>query len=129
MHRELDRDFEHVLAEQRHPGGAVRLLEMTAGRQRRAAIEYADVVEPEEPAFEDVLAVAILAIHPPREVEQQRMKGALQPLDVAAAAARGRLEAVREDRRPRVHRRIDVAEVPFVRRQLTVRMQVVARAA
>ena len=30
--RQLDGDLEHVLAEQRHPGGAVGLLEVAAGR-------------------------------------------------------------------------------------------------
>ena len=78
MHRQLDGDLEHVLAEERHPGRAVGLLEVAAGRQRRAAIEDADVVEPEEAALEDVVAGAILAIDPPGEVEQQLVEGALR---------------------------------------------------
>ena len=41
----------------RHPARAVRLLEVPAGRQRRAAIEDADVVEAEEAALEDVHAL------------------------------------------------------------------------
>ena len=54
VHRELDGDLEHVLAEQRHPGRAVGLLQVAAGRQRRAAVEHADVVEAEEAALEHV---------------------------------------------------------------------------
>ena len=88
LERQLDRDLEHVLAEQRHPGGAVRLLEVAAGRQRRAAIEDADVVEPEESALEQVAAAAVLAIHPPGEVQQQLVEDALEPVDVAVAAVR-----------------------------------------
>ena len=88
MRRELDADLEHVLAEQRHPGGAVGLLEVAAGRQRRAAVEDADVVEAEEAALEDVLAEAVLAVDPPGEVQQQLAEGALQEVDVAAAAQR-----------------------------------------
>ena len=47
-------DLQHVLAVERHPRGAVGLLERAAGRQRRAAIEDADVVEAEKAAVEDV---------------------------------------------------------------------------
>ena len=53
VRRELEGDLEHVLAEQRHPGRAVGLLQMAAGRQRRAAVEDADIVEPEKAAFEE----------------------------------------------------------------------------
>ena len=52
--------LEHVLAEERHPGRAVRLLEVAAGRQRGAAVEHADVVEAEEPALEHVPPVGSL---------------------------------------------------------------------
>ena len=85
---ELDGDLEHVLAEERHPRGAVGLLEVAAGRQRRAAVEDADVVEPEEAALEDVLAEAVLAVHPPGEVQQQLVEGALEEVEVALAAQR-----------------------------------------
>ncbi len=51
---QLERDLEHVLAEERHPGRAVGLLQVAARGQRRAAVEHADVVEPEEAALEHV---------------------------------------------------------------------------
>ena len=47
--RQLDADFEHVLTEQRHPGRPVGLFEIAPGRQRRAAVEDADVVEARKP--------------------------------------------------------------------------------
>src|SRR4030095_17195763 len=47
VQRQLDTDFEHVEAEERHPCSAVRLLQAAAGRQGRAAIEYADRVQAE----------------------------------------------------------------------------------
>ena len=118
---QLDRDLEHVLAEHRHPRGAVGLLEMSAGRQLGAAIEDADVVEAEETALEHALPEPILAIDPPREIDQELAERALQELDVAFAAHR-LLGAILIERRPRVHRRVDVAEVPLVGRQLSVRM-------
>jgi hypothetical protein len=52
------------------------------------------------------------------------VEGALEPFDVALAAP-GLLQAVREDGGPGVHRRVDVPEVPLVRRQLPARVQVI----
>ena len=122
-HRQLDGDLQHVLAEQRHPGGAVGLLEVAAGRQRRAAVEDADVVEAQEAPLEDVPARAVLAVDPPGEVQQQLLEAALEPLPVPLAALR-RFEAVGEDGRPGVDRRVDVAEVPLVGRDLAVGVHV-----
>ena len=116
---EFDRDLEHVLTEHRHPRSSVGLLEVAARRQFGAAIEDADVVEAEESAFEHALAKAILAIHPPREVDHELAEGALEELEVTFAAHR-LLHAVLKDRRPRMHRRVDVAEVPLVGGYLTV---------
>ena len=76
--RELHGDGEQVERIHRHPARAVRLLEVTAGRQRRAAIEHADVVEAQEAALEDVLALGVLAIHPPGEVQEQLVEDALE---------------------------------------------------
>ena len=120
---QLDGDAEHALGEERHPRRAVGLLEVAAGRQRRAAVEDADVVEAEEAALEHVAPGRVLAVDPPREVDEQLLEGALQPGDVALAAL-FELGLVDEQRRPGVHRRVDVAEVPLVRRQLAARVQV-----
>src|SRR2546430_17457225 len=49
--RQLGGDLEHVLAEERHPGGAVGLFQVTAGRQGRAAVEHTDVVHAHETAL------------------------------------------------------------------------------
>ena len=75
MGGEFHGEFQHVLAEEGHPGRAVRLLQVAAGGQRGAAVEDADVVEAEEAALEDVLAEAVLAVHPPGEVQQQLVEG------------------------------------------------------
>ena len=53
---EDQRHLEHALAVERHPRRPVRLLERPARRQLRAAVEDADVVEPEEAAGEHVAA-------------------------------------------------------------------------
>ena len=69
----------------RHPGGAVGLLDVAAGGQRLAAIEDADVVQAEKAAFENIVALRVLAIHPPGEVHQQLVKRGLQKLDSPAS--------------------------------------------
>src|SRR5215831_16920184 len=75
---DLNRELDHVLAEQCHPGCAVGLLEVAARGERGAAVEYADVVEPQETALEDALAGPILAVDPPVEIELELEEGALE---------------------------------------------------
>ena len=91
--------FERV---HRHPGGAVGLVDVAAGRQRLRAVEDADVVEPEKAALEDVAAVGVLAVHPPGEIQHQLVEDAFEE---GAVAARRRVCALvdleRRARRPR----------------------------
>jgi hypothetical protein len=53
---------------------------VSPGGQRGAAVEDADVVEPEEAPLEDVLAETVLAVDPPGEVQEQLLEAALEPL-------------------------------------------------
>ena len=123
-HRQLDGDLQHVVGEQGHPGGPVCLLQVAAGGQGRTAVEQADVVEAQEPSLEDVAPGPVLAVHPPGEVQEELLEGALQPPEVALAFLR-LLQTVGEDRGPGMHRRIDVAEIPLVGGNLAVRVHVV----
>ena len=113
---QLGGDLEHPLAVERHPRRAVGLLERAAAGQRRRAIEDADVVQAEEAALEQVAVVGVLAVDPPGEVGQQAVEHAGQELAVALAPDLG-LAFVDVQRRPGGHRRVDVAEVPLVRRE------------
>ena len=121
--RQLHADFEHVLTEQRHPGRPVGLFEIAPGRQRRAAVEDANVVEAQEAALEEVLAEPVLAVCPPREIQRELGEDAREELQIRVAAER-LLRPMQEDRGPGVHRRVDVAEVPLVGGHLSGRMQV-----
>ena len=120
---QLDGDAEHRLGVERHPRSAVRLLEAATGRQRGAAVEHADVVEAQEATFEDIAAGRVLAVDPPREVDEQLLERALQPGDVTRAPLL-QLGLVHQQRRPGVHRRVDVAEVPLIGGKLPVRVEV-----
>ena len=88
VRRELEGDLEHVLGVEGHPRGAVGLLQIAAGRQRRAAVEDADIVEPEKPPFEEVPAEAVFAVHPPAEVRGELAEDPLQEFEVGLAAQR-----------------------------------------
>src|SRR5678815_2640344 len=96
---------------------------MAAGRQWRASIKDADVVEPEEAALKDVHPVGVFAIDPPSEIQQQLLEDSLEE-DSVACSTPLLLDLVNAPRRPGVNRWINVAEGPLISRQLTVRMHV-----
>ena len=123
MGGELDRELQHVLAEEGHPRRAVRLLEVAAGGQRGAAVEDADVVQAEKAALEHVLAEAVLAVDPPGEVQQELVEGRPEEVQVRLAA-QGLLGAIEEQRRKGVDGRVHVAEVPLVGGHLAVGVEV-----
>jgi hypothetical protein len=58
---------------------------VAASGQRGAAIKDTDVIETEETALENVPAETVLAIHPPREVQQQFVKRGLEKIQIRLA--------------------------------------------
>src|SRR5262249_40826936 len=86
---------------------------MTPRRKRRAAVEHRDVVQTQESALEDVAAVHILAIDPPREIQHEVIERAAQEIDVPVALST-LLHQIIEHRGERMYRRIHVAEIPPV---------------
>src|SRR4029453_3688616 len=99
---------------------------MAPGRERRAAVEHTDVVEPEETTFEHVSTGGILAVEPPREVDEELLERALQPGDVTGAALL-HFRLVHEKRGVGVHRRVHVAEVPLIGGEASPRVWVGGR--
>src|SRR5205814_10613763 len=120
--RQLHGDLSHVLTEKRYPGSAVSLLEMAAGRQRRAAVENTDIIQPQESALEEILAEPVFAVDPPTEIQHQLGKRPLEEIKIALPLQR-LIRPVQEDRGPGMHRRIDITEVPLVGWHLTGRME------
>ena len=115
--------FRHVLTEERHPRRAVRLLQVAAGGKGGAAVKDADVVETQEAPLEDVLAEAVLAVHPPGEVQEQLVERRPEEIEVGLAA-QGLFGAVQEERREGVDRGVHVAEVPLIGGHLAAGVQV-----
>src|SRR5207253_2252806 len=81
------------------------------------------VVEAQEATLEDVVALAVLAIDPPGEVQEQLVEDALEER-VVGAAAHTPIDLEHAPGSPGMDRRIDVAEVPLVCRQLSVGVHV-----
>src|SRR6516165_5624715 len=69
LERQLKRNAHQVERVHRHPCRAVGLVDVTAARQRFVPVEYADIVEPQKPALENISALDILAVDPPGEIE------------------------------------------------------------
>src|SRR5215813_10574713 len=120
---DLPGDFEHVLTEERHPRGAVGLLQVAPRGQRRRSIENTDVVEAEKTTLENVLSEAVLAVHPPGEVGQKLAEAAGHELQVRLAT-QCVLHPIKKEDGKGMNRRVHVAEIPLVRRELSARVQV-----
>ena len=112
-------DLEHVEAEQRHPARRVGLLEPALDGERRRAVDRADVVQAEEAALEDVVAVGVLAVDPPGEVQEQLVEDALEEDEVGGA-----VDGEHPQGGPGVDGRVHVAEGPLVGGQLAVGVHV-----
>src|SRR5262245_12640913 len=87
------------------------------------AIEYPDVIQPQETAGEQVVALEIFAINPPREIHQALIERLFEEHAVAGLPRLvGKLVTARH--RPCVAWRSNIPERQLVRRQLPVRMHV-----
>ena len=111
------RESEHRNRVVRHPCGSVCLVEPDSGRQV-GTIEGTDVVQSQETAAKEVVAFRILAVEPPREIQQQLLEYSLKEFVI-----RGAVNYKDSDRCQSMDRRIDVIETPFVRRKRAVRMK------
>ena len=85
---QFERHAQHGAAIKRHPGRAISLPKAATVGQRLGAIEHADIVQPQEPAGEQVFAVEVLAIDPPGEVQEQFLKDPLEKPKVAVPLVR-----------------------------------------
>jgi hypothetical protein len=83
VRRQLNGNLEHILTEHSNPGRGVRLLQIAAAGHGRAAVEHTYVVQSQEASLENILAKAVLAVHPPGEVQHQLVKTSLEEIQVA----------------------------------------------
>ncbi len=116
---EAQRDVEEIDRVAGHPPGGIGLLECSDFGRKGRTVEGRDVVEAHESALEEVVLVLVLVVRPPGVVHQQLVQDAREELKVGRTVDEKHL-----DGRPGMGRRIDVREVPFVGRQLTVRVHV-----
>src|SRR6267154_4203129 len=78
-------DGQEVQRIHSHPTGSVRLFDIAACGQRRAAVEDADVVQAEKTALKNVHAVGIFAVYPPGKVQHQLVEDTLQECSITFA--------------------------------------------
>src|SRR5437016_7538087 len=121
--RELERNLKHVQTIHAHPTGPVRLLDVAAHRKRSAAVKDPDIIQSQKAALKDVSPLGVLAVDPPREVQQQLVKDPFQKPSIAKAAAL-LVDLVDPPGSPGMHRRVHVVEVSLVCRKLAVRVHV-----
>ena len=119
---QFERDAQHGQAIEGHPGGAVGLLQGPAVRERLRAIEDADVVEAEEAAGEEVLALGVLAVDPPGEVEQEFLEDPFEEGAIAGAGPVG--DFIHAPGSPGVDGRVHVVEGEFVGGELAVGVEI-----
>src|SRR5262245_41373721 len=120
---QFERDRQHVEAVHCHPARSVCLFYRSSGRKLRAAVEHADVVAAEKPAFEHIVSQVILAIDPPSKIHQKFVKEAFEKSVVTLSAIR-LLDQVDLPYRFGMHGRIYVIEIPLVGGYLAVRMEI-----
>lgn len=83
--RQLQRYVEHAKAVESHPPRTVGLLQNTTSRQGLGAVEQTDVVQTQETTLENVLAIEVFAVHPPRKVEQQFLEYTFEKVEILSA--------------------------------------------
>src|SRR5215472_4498599 len=110
--RYFQSDHEHVQAVHAHPGGPIRLLKVSTGGQRRAAVENTNVVQPQETALKHIVPLAVLAVHPPGEVKQELVEDPLQEVAVGLPGG-ALLDFIDTPCRPGMDGRIYIPEGPF----------------
>ena len=68
--------------------------------------------------MEDISSTKILAIAPPGEVGNQLLENMPKEFCITDAAISRLVDLIDDEGRPRMHRRINIAEGPFIGRKL-----------
>src|SRR5436853_2812036 len=82
---QLQCDRQHVQTIHAHPAGAVGLLQVASGGERRGTVKNSDVIEAQEAALKNICAVRVLAVHPPGEIQEQLVKNFLEESTIGDA--------------------------------------------
>src|ERR1700736_1909991 len=96
---------------------------MAAIGETFVTIEHPDVIEPEKSALEDVVPFGVFAVHPPGKGQQHLVEDCFEKCPIAFAGLFA-LDLIDPPGCPGDYRGIDVTEVPFIRRDLSVRVLV-----
>jgi hypothetical protein len=53
-----------------HPTGTICLFQLHSRRIMKTSVEYTNIIKAKKPTFEDVVAVHILPVYPPGEIDE-----------------------------------------------------------
>src|SRR5512139_2305884 len=123
MQGEFQRNLQHILAEEGHPGRSIRFFQVTSRGKGCATVEDTDIVQAQKAAIEYIATVAVLAVDPPGKIEHQLLKSLFQKLQITLPSMQ-LFDIVNMPGCPGVHRWIDITEVPFIGWELTGGMQI-----
>lgn len=110
---QLQGNVEHAQTVKCHPSCTVCLLKNTSSRQGLGSVEEADIVQPEETTLKHVLAIGVLAVHPPREIQQKFLENTFKEINILTSIEFP-LNLESSEGCPGMDRRVDITKVPFV---------------
>ncbi len=84
-----------------------------------AAVKHTDIIQAKKTAFKYIVAISIFPVDPPGKIDEQFLKDSFKKNNIATAKA-FLLNAVNFHSCPGLHRRIYIAEIPFVSGQLSI---------
>jgi hypothetical protein len=115
--------YVHIQAIKCHPCGAIRLAQRTPCWQWLRSVEHTDIIQAKETAFKYICPFCVFAVDPPSKVKEQFLEYAFKERDILAAMHLP-LNLKHAERCPRMHRWVDIREVPLVCGDLPVRFHV-----
>ncbi len=122
--RQLQSDMHHIQAIHSHPCRTICLIEVASSRKWFASIKYTDIVQAEETALEDIVAIFIFLVDPPGKIEHQFEKDAFEEEHITFITPFVSVYLKDTQGCPGMYRWIDITKVPLIRRQFPIRIHI-----
>src|SRR5438552_5955612 len=89
----------------------------------KAAVKNTNIIKPQESAFKNIIAFNVFTVYPPCEIDKQFLKNFFKKLDITFTGL-FLFNVIYLQCSPCLYRRIYIAEIPFICRQLAIRFHV-----
>src|SRR5665647_1071962 len=84
-HSDFQCHIHHIKRIHSHPACPVSLFEVMATRHLNTTVKNSNVIEPEKPSLENIIATGILPVDPPGKIDNKLMKYSLQKRNILPA--------------------------------------------